>query len=89
MMASKRTVEVFSAGCGVCDEMVSLVRRIACDSCQVSVLDMSDDQVAERARQLGIRAVPAVVVDGELARCCENSGPTESGLREAGIGRPL
>lgn len=88
-MASKRKVEVFSAGCGVCEETVSLVHRIACDSCEVSVLDMRDDQVAARAKRLGIRAVPAVVVNGELAACCEGAGPTERDLREAGIGRAL
>ncbi len=88
-MASKRNVEVFSAGCGVCEETVSLVQRIACDSCEVSVLDMRDDQVAVRAKHLGIRVVPAVVVDGELAACCEGAGPTEIALREAGIGQAL
>ena len=88
-MANKRKVEVFSAGCGVCEETVSLVQRIACDSCEVSVLDMRDDQVAARAKRLGIRVVPAVVVDGQLAACCENAGPTESALREAGIGQAL
>lgn len=88
-MAERRKVEVFSAGCGVCEETVSLVKRIACDSCEVVVLDMHDDQVAERAKGLGIRAVPAVVVDGKLAACCEKAGPTESGLRAAGIGQAL
>ena len=88
-MTNQRKVEVFSAGCSVCEETVSLVKRIACDSCDVSVLDMRDDQVAERARRLGIRAVPAVVIDAELAACCVNSGPTESALREAGIGQAL
>ncbi len=88
-MANKRKVEVFSAGCGVCDEAVSLVRRIACDSCEVSVLDMREDQVAERAKRLGIRALPAVVVNGEVAACCVGSGPTESALRAAGVGQAL
>lgn len=88
-MAELRKVEVFSAGCGVCEETVSLVKRIACDSCDVVVLDMQDDQVAERAKGLGIRVIPAVVVDGELAACCENAGPTESALRAAGIGQAL
>lgn len=88
-MADRRKVEVFSAGCGVCEETVSLVKRIACDSCEVSVLDMRDDQVAARAKRLGIRVVPAVMVDGELAACCENAGPTESALRAAGIGQTI
>ena len=88
-MANKRKVEIFSAGCGVCEETVSLVRRIACDSCDVSVLDMRNHRVAERAKQLGIRAVPAVVVEGELAACCEEAGPSENALRAAGIGQAL
>ena len=88
-MADRRKVEVFSAGCGVCEETISLVKRIACDSCEVSVLDMRDDQVAARAKRLGIRVVPAIVVDGELAACCENAGPTESALRAAGIGQAI
>lgn len=88
-MANRRKVEVFSAGCGVCEETISLVRRIACDSCDVSILDMRDGRVAERAKRLGIRTVPAVVVDGELAACCEDSGPTENALRTAGIGQSL
>ena len=88
-MANKRKVEVFSAGCGVCEETVSMVKRIACDSCDVSVLDMKDERVTERVRQLGIRVVPAVVVDGVLAACCEGSGPGEDALRAAGVGRAL
>jgi hypothetical protein len=50
---------------------------------------MRDEQIAERAKRLGIRAIPAVVVDGELAACCTEAGPTESALRAAGIGRTL
>ena len=85
---TKRTIEVFSAGCPVCRETVELVRRLACDSCEVSVLDLNDRLVAERARALGVRAVPAVVVDGRVADCCA-SGATAAGLREAGVGQPL
>lgn len=87
MTTNKRQVEVFSAGCALCEETVSLVERIACDSCEVAVLDMRDDQVAARARELGIRTVPAVVVNGKLAACCEGAGPSESELRAAGIGQ--
>ena len=49
-MANRRKVEVFSAGCGVREETVSRVRRIASNSCEVVVLDMQDDQAAERAK---------------------------------------
>lgn len=86
---AKRTVEVFSAGCPACDETINLVNSIACPSCDVSVLDMNDANVAQRAKQLGITRVPAVVVNGKLADCCAAQGPTEEGLRDAGVGSPL
>ena len=38
-MATKRTIEIFSAGCPACEETVTLVNRIACPSCDVTVLD--------------------------------------------------
>ncbi len=88
-MSEQRKVEVFSAGCRACDSVVEMVRRIACESCDVSVLDMQDDAVAARAEGLGIRSVPAVVVDDELAECCRRGGVTEEGLRAAGIGQSL
>ena len=86
---AKRKVEVFSAGCGVCDDAVKLVKSIACPSCEVTVLSMKEPEVANRARALGIRSVPAVVVDGKLSTCCTNRGPNEADLRAAGIGQAL
>ena len=88
-MNNKRTVEIFSAGCGCCDDTISLVKSIACPSCDIVVLDMQLPEVAERARSLSIRSVPAVVIDGKLSDCCANQGPREADLRAAGIGVPL
>jgi glutaredoxin 3 len=88
-MATKRTVEVFSAGCSACDDAVKMVQDIACPSCDVSVLDMHDPNVANRAKSLGIRSVPAIVIDGKLADCCSGRGPDEATLRAAGLGQPL
>ena len=81
-----RTVEVFSAGCPACKEAISLVNRIACPSCEVRILEMKDVGVAQRAKQLGITRVPAVVVNGKLADCCSGAGPTEEALRADGVG---
>lgn len=88
-MSAKRKIEVFSAGCVVCEETIKLVKRTACPSCEVNVLDMKEPEVADRARQLGIRSVPAVVIDGKLADCCTGRGPDEATLRAAGLGQPL
>src|SRR5439155_27294084 len=88
-MAAKRKVEVFSAGCPACQETVTLVKGLACPSCDVGVLDMNQPAVAQRAKGLGIRSVPAVVIDGQLASCCQGRGPDEATLRAAGLGQPL
>lgn len=88
-MTAKRKVEVFSAGCSLCQETVDLVNRLACSSCEVAVLDMRDDEVARRARSLGVRSVPAVAIDGVLAECCAGRGPDEATLRAAGLGQPM
>ncbi len=85
-MDTKRKIEVFSAGCPVCEETVELVNRAACSSCEISVLEMNDPQVAKRAKDLGIRSVPSVVIDGKLADCCAGRGPDEKTLRVAGLG---
>ena len=86
-MNAKRKIEVFSAGCPACEETIELVNRVACPSCEVSVLDMNDPPVAARAESLEIRTVPAVVVDDKLAECCSGRGPDEATLRSAGLGR--
>lgn len=88
-MSTKRNIEVFSAGCAVCQDAVEMVQRIACSSCEVNVLDMNDPAVADRAKRLGIRSVPTVVIDGKLADCCSGRGVDEATLRAAGVGTPL
>jgi hypothetical protein len=87
-MATKRKIEVFSAGCAVCQETIALVKAAACPSCDVTVLDMHDPGVAQRAKGLGIRSVPAVVINGQLADCCAGRGPDIATLRAAGLGQP-
>lgn len=89
MNEKKRKIEVFSAGCPACEDTIALVNQIACPSCEVSVLDMHDTKVAKRAKSLGIRSVPAVVIDGKLADCCSGRGPDERVLRAAGLGHAI
>jgi glutaredoxin 3 len=88
-MATKRTVEIFSAGCSACEETIAQVRQAACPSCDVTVLDMHNPEVARRAKSLGIRSLPAVVINGTLADCCSGRGVDVSTLRAAGLGQAL
>ncbi|MCH7543593.1 MAG: thioredoxin family protein [Proteobacteria bacterium] len=88
-MNAKRQIEIFSAGCAVCEAAIARINDIACPSCEVTTLDMNEEGVAERADALGIRSLPAVVIDGKLADCCTSQGVDEDVLRAAGLGQPL
>ncbi len=82
-MTTKKQIEVFSAGCSTCKEMIELVKRIAGSSHEVVIHDMQQSEVASRAKHYGVRSVPAIVVDGKLAGCCAGRGPDEHVLRSA------
>ncbi len=88
-MNAKRKIEIFSAGCPVCEAAIARVNEIACPSCEVTTLDMNAPGVAERADALGIRSLPAVAIDGKLAACCTSQGVAEDALKATGLGQPL
>lgn len=81
---AKRRIEVFTAGCPVCESGVRLVREAAGNDHEVTVRDLHQDPgAAEQARGYGIKTVPAVVVDGALLGCCRDTGPTREDLMAA------
>ena len=88
-MNAKRKIEIFSAGCPACEETISRVRDLTCPSCEVVILDMKDAGIAQRAKDLGVRSVPAIAIDGKLADCCSGRGPDEVVLQAAGLGQLL
>lgn len=94
---AKRKVEVFTAGCPVCEPAVQLVREMVCPDCNVTVHNLgvaqasafSGHTAAAKAANYEIKVVPAVVIDGQLVSCCRTPGPTREELAAAGIGRRL
>jgi glutaredoxin 3 len=84
---AKRTVEVFTAGCSVCDEALAAVRAAACESCDIQVQDMKTEPAQAKAREYGIRRVPAVAVNGRLAECCQQGGVDVNTLKRLGVGQ--
>ena len=87
-----RKIEVFSAGCPMCDPAVKLVQEMACGNCDVSVYDLREgcatDECRTKAQEYGIHRVPAVVIDGKLADCCASQSPvTREALAAAGVGQ--
>ena len=89
MPDKKRKIEIFSANCPACDTVVKQVKDAACPSCDVEVLDMHSSDVQERAATLGIKSVPAVVIDGKLADCCASRSVDLKVLRSAGLGQVI
>jgi len=85
---TQRRVEVFIGGCPMCVDAVELIGRLACPSCDVTVVDVNEPQLEDRAEALGVRSVPAIAVDGTLLECCK-SGIDESAVRAAGVGAAL
>lgn len=86
-MSKKRKIEVFSAGCPACEETIKLVNDNACPSCEITVHDVSDANAKAKIKSLGIKSIPAVVIDGKLAACCNAGGPKLEELKRAGLGR--
>lgn len=68
-MIRNRKVEIFSAGCSLCEEAIRLVNDMACPSCDIEVLSMKDTMIANKAKEMGIHKIPAVVIDGIIADC--------------------
>jgi glutaredoxin len=87
-MSKKRKIEVFSAGCPLCIEAIATVRRNSCPACEVTVINMQDTKGAARARELGVRSVPAVAINGKLADCCTGRGIDMVTLKASGLGQP-
>lgn len=85
---AKRQVEVFTAGCPICLPAVTVVNELACPDCEVTVHDLREPG-AEKAAAYGVERLPAVVVDGRLASCCETRSVDRADLEAAGVGRPL
>ena len=77
------TVEIFSASCATCRDAIELVKTVTGSTHDVHVRDMQSAETVARAKALGIRSLPAVVIDGRLAGCCAGRGPDEQTLREA------
>ena len=83
MTNTRRKIEVFSAGCSTCKETIELVKKLAGSSHEVEVHDMNRSEIASKAKNYGIRSIPAVVIDRKLASCCAGRGPEEHVLRSA------
>ncbi len=91
MNMAKRLVEIFTAGCYVCDSVVKQVKDLACSNCEVVVYDLNKkcdtNECEDKARAYGVKSVPAVAINGKLVDCCSNNGINIDALKAAGLGQ--
>ncbi len=92
-MSKRRKVEVFTAGCPVCEKAVKDVTALAGPDCDVTVYDLNKgcetNECQQKAKTYGIKSVPAVAIDGQLAECCTGGGVDIEVLRQLGLGKPV
>lgn len=88
---NKRKIELFTAGCAVCEPVVEMVKAMACSSCEVVIYNLSQPcetkECLEKVKTYGIKALPAIAVNGKLLSCCQNKGISVEELKNAGIGQ--
>ena len=88
-MTNKRKIEIYSAGCSICNNVIEQMREAACKSCDIIIRDMMLPEVQRSAADIGILSLPAVVIDGKLASCCSGRSVDLEVVRQAGLGQPL
>ena len=88
-MSEKRRVEVFTAGCPVCQGVVDMVNEMACTHCDITIYNLNNDEGVDEAKAYGVTAVPSIAVNGHLLECCKRGPITKKELQAAGIGKPL
>lgn len=85
-----RKIEIYTAGCPVCDEQITKIREAACSNCDIEVLNVKDNSIAlEKSKAYGINSLPSVVIDGVLAQCCSNRGINIDILKTLGLGKNI
>lgn len=83
MIKTTYKIELFVAGCSICQEVIHQVIKIAGSCSEISISNINDKIVAEKVEELGIKSIPAVFVDGELVNCCFNGVFKEELFRPA------
>lgn len=87
---NKRKIEVFTAGCPVCNPVVDLVKSLANEQYnEVTIYDLvkqcETKECVAKVEEYGIKRLPAITVNGKLLSCCSNNGITKEDLVNAGI----
>ncbi len=59
-------IEVFTSDCPLCRGALETIRAAACPKCEVIERPCSGGRLCDDAARYGIKAVPTIVVDGQV-----------------------
>ena len=86
----KKEVEIFTAGCPVCEPVVQLVKDTVGEDCEITIHNLVEQCESKicitKMNEYGIKRLPAIAVNGKLLSCCTNIEITKDDLVNAGIG---
>tara|TARA_R110001592_G_scaffold45430_2_gene145169 strand:- start:8059 stop:8328 length:270 start_codon:yes stop_codon:yes gene_type:complete len=86
----EKQIEIFTAGCPVCEPVVQLVKDTAGTNCEITIHNLSEQCESKvcvsKMEIYGVKRLPAIAVDGKLINCCKNVTITKDDLVNAGIG---
>ncbi len=90
----KRRIEVFTAGCPVCNPVVEMVKSIANEEYNdVTVYDLIKqydiNECVIRVEEYGITRLRAIAIDGKLLECCKNNAITREDLISSGLAEKI
>lgn len=75
---NKRRIEIFNAGCYLCEHAVQQIKAQECPYWEITVYDLNKKcetkKCETKAEEYEIETVPAVAINDELADCCRNRG---------------
>ena len=87
----KQKIEIFTAGCPVCNPIVELVKETASESFEITIYDLAkqfeEEECISKMKEYQINRLPSIAVNGELLNCCKNIQITKDDLIAAGIGQ--
>jgi len=87
----KGKIEIFTAGCPVCNPIVELVKETASENFEITIYDLvkqcEEEECISKMKEYQINRLPSIAVNGELLNCCKNIQITKDDLIAAGIGQ--
>ena len=78
---AKNIIDIYSAGCSICNDTIDLVNSIADSGCEITIHDTQQKDVANELKKHNIKTVPAVAINGKFADCCTSQGVDAGVLR--------